>query len=147
MALYEPVAGVYRKVTKKYDTVDGVYRKVKTAYDAVDGVYRKYFGGERQLPAGTYESPTIRYETTGYSFSQELYFDYWSEYRGELISADQCNRIRVVSDCVYVSPTQGDEYEIASDGYFEGSVYINLDYPQTVEDACYNWFMETFDYS
>ena len=43
MALYDPVDGVYRKVTKKYDPVDGVYRKVTKAFDQVDGVYRQYF--------------------------------------------------------------------------------------------------------
>lgn len=46
MALYDPVNGVYRKVTKKYDPIDGVYRKVTKAYDPVDGVYRQYFGGD-----------------------------------------------------------------------------------------------------
>lgn len=45
MALYDPVNGVYRKVSKKYDPVNGVYRKVKAAYDPVDGVYRQYFSG------------------------------------------------------------------------------------------------------
>lgn len=45
MALYDPVNGVYRKVSKKYDPVNGVYRNVVAAYDPVDGVYRKYFGG------------------------------------------------------------------------------------------------------
>ena len=46
MALYDPVNGVYRKVTKRYDPIDGVYRKVTKAYDPVDGVYRQYFGGD-----------------------------------------------------------------------------------------------------
>lgn len=45
MALYDPVNGVYRKVSKKYDPVDGVYRNVTKAYDPVDGVYRQYFSG------------------------------------------------------------------------------------------------------
>ena len=45
MALYDPVNGVYRKVSKKYDPVNGVYRNVVAAYDPVNGVYRKYFGG------------------------------------------------------------------------------------------------------
>lgn len=46
MALYDPVDGVYRKVSKIYDPVDGVYRKVKAAYDPVDGVHRKYFSSD-----------------------------------------------------------------------------------------------------
>ena len=45
MALYDPVNGVYRKVSKMYEPVGGVYRKVKAAYDPVGGVYRKYFSG------------------------------------------------------------------------------------------------------
>lgn len=54
MALYDPVNGVYRKVSNKYDPVDGVYRKVKAAYDPVDGVYRKYLssGGVGSLAVG-----------------------------------------------------------------------------------------------
>lgn len=51
MALYDPVNGVYRKVSKKYDPVDGVYRNVTKAYDPVDGVYREYFGSS-SIPAG-----------------------------------------------------------------------------------------------
>jgi hypothetical protein len=43
MAHYEPVDGIYRKVTKHYEPVDGVYRKVTKACYPVDGVYREYF--------------------------------------------------------------------------------------------------------
>ena len=43
MAHYEPVDGVYRKVTKHYEPVDGVHRNVTKAYKPVDGVYRQYF--------------------------------------------------------------------------------------------------------
>ena len=43
MALYDPLNGVYRKVTKSYDPVEGTYRKVIKAYDDVNGVYRQYF--------------------------------------------------------------------------------------------------------
>lgn len=50
MALYDPVNGVYRKVSKKYDPVDGVYRKVTKAFDPVDGAYRQYFSSD--LTAG-----------------------------------------------------------------------------------------------
>ena len=46
MALYDPLNGVYRKVTKSYDPVEGTYRKVAKAYDDVNGVYRQYFSGD-----------------------------------------------------------------------------------------------------
>lgn len=45
MAHYEPVDGVYRKVTKHYEPFDGAYRNVIKAYYPVDGVHREYFGG------------------------------------------------------------------------------------------------------
>lgn len=45
MAHYEPVNGIYRKVTKHYEPLDGAYRNVTKAYYPVDGVYREYFGG------------------------------------------------------------------------------------------------------
>lgn len=65
MALYDPVSGVYRKVSKKYDPVNGVYRKVKAAYDPVDGVHRKYFSSE--VPWTKYKC--VRDEYEDYSIS------------------------------------------------------------------------------
>lgn len=46
MALYDPLNGVYRKVTKSYDPVEGTHRKVTKAYDDVNGVYRQYFSSD-----------------------------------------------------------------------------------------------------
>ena len=43
MAHYEPVNGIYRKVTKHCEPVEGVHRNVTKAYKPVDGVYRQYF--------------------------------------------------------------------------------------------------------
>lgn len=69
MALYDPLNGVYRKVTKSYDPVSGTHRKVIKAYDDVEGVYRQYFESNLKASAlAVGDSVWIKVNNIDYEF-------------------------------------------------------------------------------
>lgn len=144
MALYDPVNGVYQKVSKKYDPVDGVYRKVTKAYDPVDGVYRQYFSSGKTILAGRYFAseyfnPTALKERQDFLFTSDgtycvamemdfssRTFKYYSRYTGFTVFNDD---------------DRSDDWGWQDEAYRE----INISSDQAVSEDFYNWFMANWE--